>query len=287
MGKSILSNLGVRMDKEASALISSEEMMKLSHNSETTLEHVVSIMPQLIHWLIKSGVGYSEFSTALKVLFYNEAIKELENIKQKKTDSAISLLAGLTRRDVRSFCQTYGEYKLVDQFNLQLPISVPARVVGMWVNQKLASRIPFYGEENSFESLVRQVSSEKHPKSILLELKRLGIVDEEHDNVVLQNSSFTPNPQADESKQLFTQNISDHLSAGINNLTNNTNFLEQAIFADELSQESVEKLNQLSVDLWNLMSKAVISAAIDYCKNDESNSKANKRFRLGIYQYND
>lgn len=275
------------MDKEASTLISSEEMMMLSHNTETTLEHVVSIMPQLIHWLIKSGVGYSEFTTALKALFYNEAIKELENIKQKKTDSAISLLAGLNRRDVRSFCQTYGEYKLVDQFNLQLPISVPARVVGMWVNHKLPSQIPFYGEENSFESLVKQVSSEKHPKSILLELKRLGIVDEEHDNVILQNSSFTPNPQADESKQLFTQNISDHLSAGINNLTNNTNFLEQAVFADELSQASVEKLNQLSVDLWNLMSKAVISAAIDYCKNDENNSEANKRFRLGVYQYND
>ncbi|CAI3115126.1 hypothetical protein MWMV8_MWMV8_02943 [Acinetobacter calcoaceticus] len=274
------------MAKDTSALETSEDMM-LSHDTETTLEHVVSIMPPLIHWLIKSGVGYSEFTTALKALFYNEAIKELENIKQKKTDSAISLLSGLNRRDVRSFCQAYGEYKLVDQFNLQLPISVPARVVGMWINQKLPSKIPFYGEENSFESLVRQISSEKHPKSILLELKRLGIVVEEQDNVVLQNSSFTPDPQADESKQLFTQNISDHLSAGINNLTQNSNFLEQAIFADELSKESVEKLNQLSVDLWNLMSKAVISAAIDYCKKDESNSEANKRFRLGVYQYND
>lgn len=273
------------MGKDTLALNASGEKL-LSHDTETTLEHVVNIMPQLIGWLIKSGIGYNEFTSALKVLFYNEALKELDAIKQKKTDSAISLLAGLNRRDVRSFCQTYGEYSLIDQFNLQLPISVPARVVGMWINQKLPQQIPFQGEENSFESLVKQISSEKHPKSILLELKRLGIVIEKEDQIILQNSSFTPNPQADESKQLFTQNISDHMSAGISNLTNSTNFLEQAIFADELSQESIEKLNQLSVDLWNLMSKAIVSAAIDYCKNDEGDADANKRFRLGVYQYN-
>ncbi|MBP8005947.1 MAG: hypothetical protein KAZ18_03510 [Acinetobacter sp.] len=274
------------MSKDTSALVVSEDTM-LSHDTETTLEHVVTIMPQLIHWLVKSGIGYNEFTVALKALFYNEAIKELDAIKQKKTDSAISLLSGLNRRDVRSFCQTYGEYSLIDQFNLQLPISVPARVVGMWINQKLPQQIPFQGEENSFESLVKQISSEKHPKSILLELKRLGIVAEEKDNIVLQNSSFTPDPQADESKQLLTQNISDHLAAGISNLTKNTNFLEQAIFADELSQDSVDKLNQLSTDLWNLMSKALVSAAIDYCKSDEADTEANKRFRLGVYQYNE
>jgi hypothetical protein len=81
------------MSKDTSALVVAEDTM-LSHDTETTLEHVISIMPQLIHWLIKSGIGYNEFTTALKALFYNEAIKELESIKQKKTDSAISLLSG-------------------------------------------------------------------------------------------------------------------------------------------------------------------------------------------------
>ncbi len=284
MGNSISSGIGVYMGKEASALVTSEDMM-LSHDTETTLEHAVSMMPELVHWLIKAGVGYSEFSAALKIVFYNEAIKELDTIKQKKTDSAVSLLSGLGRRDVRSFCQTYGEYRLINQFNQQLPISVPARVIGLWIGQKLPSQIQFNGEEPSFESLVKQVSSEKHPKSILLELKRLGLVIEENDQIILQSSSFTPDPQMDESKQLFTRNISDHLAAGISNLTQKTNFLEQAIFADELSQESVEKLNKLSVDMWNLMSKAILSSAIEYCKHDEGSTEANKCFRLGIYQY--
>lgn len=274
------------MSKETSALVNVEDN-QLSHQAETTLEHVMSIMPELIHWLVKSGIGYNEFTATLKILFYNESLLELRNIDQKITDSSISLLSGLTRRDVRAFCQTYGEYVPIDQFNLQLPISVPARVIGVWINQKLPAEIPFQGVENSFESLVRQISSEKHPKSILMELKRLGIVHEENGVVILQNSSFTPDPEMDESKYLFTQNISDHLKAGLSNLNKNTNFLEQAVFADELSSESIEKLNQLSQDLWKLMSKAIVSAAIDCCKNDEGNPDSTKRFRLGVYQYDE
>ena len=274
------------MIKDTSALVKSEERM-LSHESETTLEHVLNIMPQLIRLLLKAGVGYGEFSVALKTVFYNEAIKELEHIHQKKTDSAISLLSGLNRRDVRSFCQSYGEYSLINDLNLQLPISVPARVVGLWVEQKLPAEISFSSSQPSFENLVKQVSSEKHPKSILLELKRLGIVKENHDKVVLQTASFTPDPKIDESKQLFTQNINDHLSAGISNLNMESNFLEQAIFADQLSPESVRKLSKLSTDLWDIMSKSILSAAIEYCQNDEGTAKADKRFRLGIYQYDE
>lgn len=274
------------MTNNSSVIFKSEDTA-LSHESETTLEHVISIMPQLIHWLIKAGVGYSEFTTALKPIFYNEAIKELDHIDHKKTDSAVSLLSGLNRRDVRNFCQTYGEYSLINQFNSQLPISVPARVIGLWVNQRLPSKIPFYGSEPSFEHLVKLVSSEKHPKSILVELIRLGIVQQEGEAVVLKSLSYTPDSNVDEIEQLFTQNISDHLSAGINNLKHNKDFLEQAVFADQLTQESVIKLNKLSSDLWGIMSKSILSAAIDYTKNDEGLPNANKRFRIGVYQYDE
>ncbi len=261
--------------------------MKLTHASETTLEHVISIMPQLINWLISAGVGYNEFNTALKSLFYNEAIKELDSIGQKKTDSSISLLSGLNRRDVRNFCNLYGEYNLVNQSDTRLPISVPARVIGLWINQKSPSKIPFYGDSPSFENLVKQVSSEKHPKSILLELIRLGIVAQEDEYVILKNSSYSPNFNIDETSQLFTHNISDHLSAGINNIKYNKNFLEQAVFADELSQESIIKLNKLTNDLWEIMSKSILSAAIDYSNNDKGLDNANKRFRVGVYQYDE
>lgn len=56
----------------------------LSHESEVTLESALEIMRVLMPLLVRSGIGYSEFSAALRPLFYNEAIYELERINQKK-----------------------------------------------------------------------------------------------------------------------------------------------------------------------------------------------------------
>lgn len=257
----------------------------MSQHAEATLEHVGHLMPQLIRWLIQAGVGYNEFIIMLKKIFYNEALDELNAIGQKKTDSAISLLSGLNRRDVRTFCENYGEYTPIEQFNETLPVSVPARVIGLWIDQQLPMQIPLHGKHDSFEGLVRQVSSEKHPKSILLELKRLGVVQEQQSYVNLQHKSFTLDSRLDESRQLFIQNISDHLAAGMSNLNQSGNFLEQAVFADELSLESIEKLNKLSVDLWMIMSKEIVSAALECCRNDEHAADAIHKFRVGIYEY--
>jgi hypothetical protein len=78
--------------------------------------------------------------------------------------------------------------------------------------------------------LVKQISTEKHPRSILLELKRIGLVVEDEDHVILQTNSFTPSPEMDEIKQLFTANIISHLAAGIHNVIEKDNkFLEQAL----------------------------------------------------------
>ncbi|MGK9155824.1 DUF6502 family protein [Acinetobacter radioresistens] len=260
----------------------------LSHDAETTLDHTLNIMQELVQWLVKSGIGYTEFTSALKNLFYNEALLELERINQKKTDSSISLLSGLNRRDVSSLRQESGQHKILSITDCSIPISVPARVIGLWISRGLPHRLPITGEEGSFESLVRQISIEKHPHSILLELVRIGLVVEETPFVILQNSTFTPNPKMDETKQLFAANISDHLAAGIHNITQGDDaFLEQAIFADELTQNSIEKLKVLSTQLWDNMSRELLASAIECCERDKGKEHATKRFRLGVFYYED
>ncbi|ONG40595.1 hypothetical protein BKE30_07200 [Alkanindiges hydrocarboniclasticus] len=262
----------------------------LSHEAETTLEHALMIMQELARWLIKSGIGYTEFSAVLKPIFYNEAIREIERLNQKKTDSSISLLSGLNRRDISTLRHNNNDvHQLIHHFAEPASvISVPARVVGIWVNDGLPQSIPVSGHEVSFENLVRKVSTEKHPRSILLELKRIGIVKEENDRVILQANSFTPSPENDELKQMFVANITDHLAAGIHNIVEKENkFLEQAIFADELTLKSIQHLKETSMKLWNEMSRQILAEAIDCCKQDEGRQDATLNFRLGIFQYDD
>lgn len=255
----------------------------MTKNAETTLESIFPMMQHIARWLIHSGVGYTDFAAALKPIFYQQAIKELERIKQNKTDSAVSLLSGLHRKDVNSFKQQANQLTEVPNF----AISVPARVIARWIALDLPHQIPISGSENSFEALVKHISTEKHPKSILLELQRLGVVQQNGQEVLLQQNSFTPDNQMQESKALFSANLSDHLAAGIDNFISDKPFthLEQALHVEQLTAESVEALKQKSLELWEEMAKQLLHTAIEHCEKDQNQENAKFQFRFGVYQY--
>ncbi|MCH7351037.1 MULTISPECIES: DUF6502 family protein [unclassified Acinetobacter] len=256
----------------------------IPQDAETTLESIFPMMQHIARWLIHSGVGYTDFVAALKPIFYAQALAELDRIQQNKTDSAVSLLSGLHRKDVSAFRQQ------THQNETETPnfaISVPARVIARWIALDLPHQIPVSGEENSFEALVRHISTEKHPRSILFELQRLGVVEQTGQNVILQQNSFTPNNQMQESKTLFSANLSDHLAAGIDNFISEKPFthLEQAVHAEKLTAQSVEALRQLSIELWQDMAKQLLNAAIQHCEQDQEKDDAHYQFRFGVYQY--
>lgn len=256
----------------------------IPQDAETTLDSIYPMMQQVARWLIHSGVGYTDFVAALKPIFYEQALAELERIQQNKTDSAVSLLSGLHRKDVSAFRQQ------ANQVSTETPnfaISVPARVIARWIALDLPHQISVSGEENSFEALVKHISTEKHPRSILFELQRLGVVVQTDQTVVLQQHSFTPDNQMQESKALFSANLSDHLAAGIDNFISEKPFthLEQAVHAEKLTAQSVDALRQLSIELWQDMAKQLLNAAIQHCDQDQEKDDAHYQFRFGVYQY--
>ncbi|ENX40586.1 DUF6502 family protein [Acinetobacter courvalinii] len=256
----------------------------IAQQAETTLESIFPMMQHIARWLIHSGVGYTDFVAALKPIFYQQALAELDRIQQNKTDSAVSLLSGLHRKDVSAFRQQ------ATQNSSEAPnfaISVPARVIARWIALDLPHQIPVSGETDSFEALVKHISTEKHPRSILFELQRLGVVEQQDQQVVLQQNSFTPDNQMQESKALFSANLTDHLAAGIDNFISEKPFthLEQAVHAEKLTAQSVEALRQLSLDLWQDMAKQLLNAAIHYCEHDQNQADATYQFRFGVYQY--
>ncbi len=133
----------------------------IPQDAETTLESIVPMMQHIAHWLIHSGIGYTDFVAALKPVFYEQALAELGRIKQNKTDSAVSLLSGLHRKDVSAFRQQATQ--LTETAKVTYAISVPARVIARWIALELPHQIPVSGEENSFEALVRHISTENTP----------------------------------------------------------------------------------------------------------------------------
>lgn len=247
------------------------------------LEQVLLTMHPLTQWLIRSGIGYNEFTAALKPLFYLQALDELERIDQKSTVSAISLLSGLHRKEVSILKNADIAHAHIQPETL----SVSSRVIGAWLADHWPTCLPISkSHPESFDALVKTVSLDVHSKSVLNELLRLGLVLVENDCVILQKNGYYPNQQQQEIRQLLSQNIYSHMMAGMHNLfnENHTSQLEEAIRAEELTSESVQILQNKAVDLWEQYSQELLELASNRCALDKGKSEANQTFCLGIYQ---
>ena len=248
---------------------------------QAVLAQVLAMLQPLVVWLLRSGVGYTELTAALKPVFLEAARAELARIGGKQTDSAVSLLSGVHRKDVRAFGQTARAVDVRAQLGKPTPAS---QVMTRWLASDWPDSLPFSGLERSFEALARAVSKDMHPRALLLELVRLGVVLEEEGQVRLCRQAFVPNPSLEESRRLLAGSVADHIEAGVHNLSasDGKTYLEQSVFADGLSPASVQQLEQLANSLWRDVLAAMVQAAVPLCERDEP-AGGNQRIRLGMF----
>lgn len=259
-----------------------------SKQSLLVLDTVLVIMQRLVAWLIRHGINYIEFSQALKKVFLQQAMIEADRVGSKKTDSALSLLSGLQRRDVQQVRLALEEQPITAITRS----TVPAEVIGKWLaNSHLYPDCLLFNADDptviSFENLVWSISKDKHPRSILNELIRIQVVDwdEETNLVSLQRRAFLPNQHSEQSYQLFSRIASDHLAASIHNLqtTEQDKFLDQAVFVDGLTQDSIVILEQYSRKKWQAFMQEMLTLADILSESDKQKINSNKRLTVGMF----
>ncbi len=253
------------------------------------MDEALAIAEPMVLWLLRSGVGYAEFVQALKPVFLAQARLELQRSGQRDSDSAISLLSGLHRKDVRAFREAAHETlaRVKEDGSTWGKPSAANQVVTRWLSsQGWGDCIPFSGDAPSFEALARAVSKDFHPRAVLQEMQRLGVAREVDGQVQLVREAFVPDAKHKESRELLAGSVSDHLAAGVHNLSGATGqrFLEQSVFADGLSPESVHQLNVMANSLWAYVLQAVMAKAVPLCDRD-ANHPAPQRFRLGLFTF--
>jgi len=259
-----------------------------SDTQEAVLAEVLAILEPLVTWLVRSGVGYAGFAAALKPVFLAQAEQELVRLGRKRTDSALSLLSGLHRKDVRALGEP-AEQVTADNAAQGTRWGKPSaanQVATRWLSLDWPDLIPFAGPEPSFEALARRVSRDFHHRAVLDDLVRLGVVREEGATVRLIRDAFIPQPGFAEARQLFAGSAVDHLAAGVHNLSGapGHRFLEQSVFADGLSEESVRALHQVANQIWADALQRVVDHAVPLCEQDEGTANP-QRFRLGVFSF--
>lgn len=183
------------------------------------------VLRPLIRLLLSYGFRYQTFIELVKSTYIHVAEEEFKLDKKAQTDSRISLLTGVHRRDVNRLRKESST-----ESSLPLQASMSAQLLAIWSGNEQyidsqgiplpLPRLASKGGDHSFEALVRSVSKDFRPRVVLDEWLRQGIATlDKQDNVCLTADAFA-SPQGIEEKSFyFGQNIHDHLAATVHNLS--------------------------------------------------------------------
>lgn len=149
--------------------------------------------------------------------------------------------------------------------------------------------LPRHGASRSFDGLAQSVTKDVHPRTLLEEMSRLGLVrlDEGSDTVHLLRESFVPAGDEQRMLSLLGANVGDHLCAAVSNVLGETpRQLEQAMFADELSPDSIERLQPLVREQWQVLLRQLAPAVQTMIDEDQVQKRqCDQRLRIGMYTY--
>ena len=246
------------------------------------------LMQPLATLALGHGVPYASLEDLLKTALVDEVRAAHPNLPGHRMVSRVSAATGINRREVTRITQARGEEQ-------PAPHRSPAtRVFTKWLadpalqNRKgKAVALPRQGPAPSFEALAQSVTRDVHPRSLLDELCRLGLARIDGDVVQLAQHSFVPRGDRDRLLGFLGSNVGDHLRAAVANVLSDTpRHLEQAVFADELSTQSLEEFDRLLRTQWQSLLAATVPALQGLIDADRAAGRTqDQRVRVGLYSY--
>lgn len=150
-------------------------------------------------------------------------------------------------------------------------------------------RLPRSGPAPSFEWLAQSITKDVHPRTLLDELLRLNLVRlaDSGDEVELLREAFVPKGDRLRMMELMTDNTADHLRAAVDNvLGRGREHLEQAVFADELSESSMHVFRAHMNTEWQALLARLVPLLEGLIQDDvQAGRNQDQRLRVGLYSY--
>ena len=247
----------------------------------------------MVKLLIQQQISFPFFSNLIKRIYVDVASKDIPSIDGRMTDSRLSLLTGVHRKDIRKFRE---EEDILDTAH-QKAISLSAQVISTWLSDneycdKSARPKPLWRLQAdghpSFEGLVEYVSRQDlRARPLLDEWLRLGVVRlDEHQMVHLIADAFGPTEGFDEKVFFFERSMHDHMAASVENiLEDQVRHLDRCIYYNNLKPESIEKLQQYAEQETMKTIKQINQKARQMQKRDSGKPGATFRFDYGAFFY--
>jgi hypothetical protein len=259
------------------------------------LTAVRRVLVPLVRTLIGFGISWPMLATLLKSVYVEVAERGFALPGKPMTDSRITLLTGVHRKDVS---QIRNAPPPAEAAAAAAP-SFGSQVLSRWLTEadfraagggpRPLPRTASADGEASFETLVTGISKDIRPRALLDELLHAGLVAERADGLLeLAAAAHVPRGDLDKLAYYYGRNLADHLAASGHNLAGGAPpFLERALAYDRLSPESIAALRREADRLGMAMLVELNRMAADLADGDSGREDANHRFTAGLYLYDE
>ncbi len=165
---------------------------------------------------------------------YIEAAKSVS--EGEATDSKISIMTGLQRRDIARLRR-----ETVPPANQRQPL---AEIIALWWDDPAydPEGIPMQGAGANFTTLARSVRQDVHPRTFLDILIENGAVSESGEKVRLNARSYQPLSGSEDQLAYLAANVGDHLAAAVSNVVGAAGNYDMSVHYESLSAEAIEHL---------------------------------------------
>jgi len=212
---------------------------------------ILRLLRPLVRILLRNGVSYNGFADLAKWMFVDVAAKEFGVPGRKQSDSRISVVTGLTRKEVARIkgIDTPDDADAEQQYNRA------ARVIGGWLRDRRfsdssgsPSLLPFDGH-NSFSELVKAYSGDMTARSILDELLRVGAVERNQEGMIrLIVSAYVPVGSDAGKLHILGSDVALLIGTIDHNMHENKQQprFQRKVAYDNLPEEALPKLRELA-----------------------------------------
>jgi len=251
-----------------------------------------TLLRPLVRLLLAHGITLPTLTALLKSLYVEVAEREFPIPGKPQTDSRISLLTGVHRKDIRRL-----RHASPDDNVVPASVAVGTQLVARWIGEPeyldadgSPKALPIrksQGDESSFEQLVAAVARQDlRPRVVMDELLRLGVVEVEDNRIRLNTEAFIPKKGFDEKAFYFGKNLRDHIATGVHNLLGaEPPLFERSVSYHRLSSTSVKELNEMADRLGMQALKTINRKAMEMKRRDEHSPGGKQRINFGIYLY--
>lgn len=249
---------------------------------------VARLLRPLVRLFVARGITFPALTTLLRELYVNVAEYDFALPGKEQTDSRVSLLTGIHRKEVSRLRGAGAPVSVVPS-----AVSRTSRIIARWLadprftdaaGQPLPLARVGEGTTPSFEGLVTAVTRDLRPRAVLDEwLDRGLVIADPEGRIVLAEAAYVPKGGGESHLYYFGRNLHDHIAASVANITGPTpRFLERAVHYDGLSRELAERLEararEIAVEALQQANREAHAA----CETDPGGSH---RWNFGLYVY--